>query len=52
MDAHALCGMYGSVVQVAVNSMILLAVKWSVEEMSMDIEIKGGGSGVLWRGGS
>jgi ankyrin repeat protein len=39
---HVQCGKYGSVVQMAAKSGNLLAMRWLVEEMGVDVEVKGG----------
>jgi len=41
-DVHVRCGKYGSVVQMAAKSGNLLAMWWLVEEMGVDVQVKGG----------
>jgi ankyrin repeat protein len=41
-DVHARCGKYDSVLQMAAKSGNLKAVRWLVEEMGVDVNVKGG----------
>jgi hypothetical protein len=41
-DVHVRCGKYGSVLEMVAKSGNLKAVRWLVEEMGVDVNIKGG----------